>query len=540
MSTAPSVRTAAPVNTCPSVRALLHRGLLLLALAALTWSGCSENETEDFGPVLAGRCEHNLTEAVCPRCTPALEAVYRAQGNWCEQHDFPESLCPICNPGAALPGAAEATTSDHGADWCGGHGLPESMCTKCNPSLVPRFRAAGDYCETHGFPESACPICNADENTPENEEALGEEASGEETPHELSDPSVRALENRVIRLASLETEARVGIDWIAAEVAPEAAAQTEVRCAARIAFDADRLADIRAVLPGIVRGIDVELGSTVEAGAPLFELQSVRIGEIQGELLSARQRIRTAEANLERQRQLRSEAISSARQLELAQQELAAARAQARTAQATLRLAGAAAASPSGRSRLRAPIGGTIVERPATLGLLATPEQSLATIADTSTMWALCDVPESAADALMLGQRLRLDLPGSPEGNVTWIAAQVDPQRRTVAVRAELPNPDGRLRANQFAEATIAGAPSERAFSLPRASVQRAEGREVVFVRTAAATFEPRVVERHGDGDPVLVTGRIAAGDAIVTTGAPLLRTEILPGSIGAGCCEVE
>lgn len=513
------------------MRALLHRGLLLLALAALAWSGCSENETEDFGPVIAGRCEHNLTEAVCPRCTPALEAVYRAQGNWCDEHGFPESLCPICNPGAALPGAAEATASDHGADWCGGHGLPESMCTKCNPALIPRFRDAGDYCETHGFPESACPICNAEENTPNAEEARGEAPP---------DPSLRALENRVIRLASLETESQAGIAWADVEVASEAAAQAEVHCAARIAFDADRLADIRAVLPGIVRGIDVELGATVEAGAPLFELQSVRVGEIQGELLSARQRIRTAEANRARQRQLRSEAISSARQLELAEQELAAAQAQARTAQITLRLAGAAAAAPSGRSRLRAPIDGTIVERPATLGLLATPEQSLATIADTSAMWALCDVPESAADALRQGQRLRLDLPGNPEGRITWIAAQVDPQRRTVAVRAELPNPDGRLRANQFAEATIVSTSSRRAFSVPRASVQRAEGREVVFVRTAAATFEPRVVERQGDGDPVLVTGRIAAGDEIVTTGAPLLRTEILPGSIGAGCCEVE
>jgi cobalt-zinc-cadmium efflux system membrane fusion protein len=59
-------------------------------------------------------------------------------------------------------------------------------------------------------------------------------------------------------------------------------------------------------------------------------------------------------------------------------------------------------------------------------------------------------------------------------------------------------------------------------------------------VRIALGVFEPRVVERHGGSDLVQVEGRVQAGDSVVTTGAVLLRTEIMPGSIGAGCCEVE
>jgi cobalt-zinc-cadmium efflux system membrane fusion protein len=59
-------------------------------------------------------------------------------------------------------------------------------------------------------------------------------------------------------------------------------------------------------------------------------------------------------------------------------------------------------------------------------------------------------------------------------------------------------------------------------------------------VRTAQGAYEPRVVQRHGDSERVHVEGRIQAGDAVVAIGAVLLRTEIMPGSIGAGCCEVE
>ena len=34
-------------------------------------------------------------------------------------------------------------------------------------------------------------------------------------------------------------------------------------------------------------------------------------------------------------------------------------------------------------------------------------------------------------------------------------------------------------------------------------------------------------------------SGKLAVGEEVVTQGAVLLRTEAMPGSIGAGCCEV-
>ncbi len=101
-------------------------------------------------------------------------------------------------------------------------------------------------------------------------------------------------------------------------------------------------------------------------------------------------------------------------------------------------------------------------------------------------------------------------------------------------------NEDGRLRANQYAHARIATEAQEASLAVPRAAIQRVGDVEVVFVRTARGVYSPRVVVRTGAGDIVNVRGRIRRGDAVVTTGAVLLRTEILPGSIGAGCCEVD
>jgi len=561
------------------------RTIILSLLLALPLAACKERgesrpaeaqNTSSSAAEAAGRCEHGLPPALCTKCNPALAAVFQAKGDWCAEHGFPESFCPICTPNAPVPEVG--ATAAPAADWCAGHGLPESKCTKCNPELIPQFKEAGDWCEEHGFPESACPVCNP--QTPPNEasaasdwclehglpeskctkcnpdlvaqfqaagdfceehgfpESVCPECNPQEPPAGAEEG---AIEARVVRFRSPEIEERAGLATVTARRA-EAAAAAE--CTARIAFDSDRVADVRAIVPGVVRRVRVELGEHVERGAALFDLESTRVGEIQGALQTARERARTAEANLARQRELRESDIASARQVEVAEQELATAQAEARAAQATLRMAGAAQADPSGRYTLTAPLAGTVIRRPAVVGVLATESTSLATVGDTSVMWALCDVPEIDASRIALGQKMTVHIDGSSDdpmqGDITWIAAEVDPRTRTVTARAEVPNPDGRLRANQFARARIETGAPRAAVSVPRSAVQRVGDREVVFVRARPGIYQPRVVRRHGDGNLVQVEGNINDGEAVVTTGAILLRTEVMPGSIGAGCCEVE
>ncbi len=506
-----------------SLREIIFGLLVVLPLTACKDKGDS-NQAPPVGantPSVQtdGRCEHSLPLALCTKCNLALAAVFKSKGDWCAEHGFPKSFCPICNPDASIPdvGTASAVV----ADWCRGHGLPESKCTKCNPSLVAKYRAAKDFCEQHDFPESVCPVCNPQEPPAGAEQAV--------------------IEARVVRLHSVDIERSTGIQTVAAERSQVAAA---VECAARIAFDADRVADIRAIVPGIVRRVRTELGATVDRGAQLFDLESMQVGQIQGALHTARERVRTAQANLARQRALRADDIASTRQVEVAKQELASAQAEARTAEATLRMAGADQSTPSGRYTLSAPIAGTVVRRPAVVGLFATESASLATIADTLVMWVMCDVPEVHASRVALGQRVVVSIDGSDDapitGELTWIAAEVDPRTRTVTARAEVPNERGRLRANQFARARIETGAQRTAVSVPRSAVQRVGKHEVVFVRSGQGAYEPRVVRRFGDGPSVQVEGRVQHGDAVVTTGAVLLRTEIMPGSIGAGCCEIE
>ena len=539
-------------------------------------SAASEPAPPAVSPPALDRCEHGMPPQICSKCNPALAAVYQAKGDWCPEHGFPESLCPICNPDVKFPDVGKPVAAP--PDWCGGHAVPESKCTKCNPSLVAHFKASGDWCEEHGFPASVCPVCNpqapptsaaaadwcVEHGLPEskctkcNPSLVAEyRAAGDYCDEHGFPDSVcpvcnpvkppegaeeAALEARTVRLRSPDIEAAAGIATVTVQRVE--AATSSVECTARLAFHGDRVAEIHAVVPGIVRKVRVELGDRVEDGGALFELESIHVGEIQAELQTAREGVRTATANLARKRELLATGLTSGRQVDLVEQELLTAQAHANAAQAGLRLLGAAKASASGRYTLVAPIAGTVVRRPVVLGILATEDTSLATIADTSVMWALCDVPESSASQVVLGQTMQLSIDGDTEssfaGEITWIAAEVDPRTRTVTAQAELPNPSGKLRANQFGLARIDTSAAKSAVSVPREAVQRVGKLDVVFVRTGPGVYEPRVVKRVGDGDMVAVKGRLQNGDAVVTTGAVLLRTEIMPGSIGAGCCEVE
>jgi len=521
--------------------------ILFLALSVTT-SSCDSNSGERVdaakpAATLATRpaeanprdwcAEHALPESMCTKCHPQLVDDYKAAGDWCDEHGFPESVCPQCHPMQAPGGAhaghghdAPAQPAAHGPDngqWCAGHGVPESHCTKCHPELIPKYQEAGDWCDEHGFPESVCPVCNP------------------QAPPGAVEPIASVPPGTMIILRQDAHEAAVGIEVVAAR---EAAVGMGIRAPARIEFNQNHLADVRAPVPGIVQRVRVDLGEVVESGAPLFVLESALVGGTQAKIDAATQQVAIARAQLERQEKLNETGIVATRQVEIARNDLQSAESNLGTLKNALRLAGASGADRGGRYTLRAPLSGTIIARPGVVGAFATEEISLATIADTSTMWAMIDVAEQDGFALKNGQSVVLTLAGGAgvefAGEITWISPSLNPRTRTITVRAEVENPDGTLRANQFASAEIGIAPEQSGVVVPRSALQRLDSGTVVFVRLKEGQYEPRVVEvrRHSD-ELVQIRGDLKPGEPVVTTGAFILKTELSRDSIGAGCCEV-
>jgi Cu(I)/Ag(I) efflux system membrane fusion protein len=111
------------------------------------------------------------------------------------------------------------------------------------------------------------------------------------------------------------------------------------------------------------------------------------------------------------------------------------------------------------RLTIYAPFGGTVVEKLAIEGQYVSAGEPIYRIANLSTVWLMLELyPEDAA-LIRFGQRVSAEvqsLPGEQRiGRVAFVDPVVDPQTRTVGVRVELLNEDGRLRPGDLATAGI-------------------------------------------------------------------------------------
>jgi len=408
---------------------------------------------------------------------------------------------------------------------CAEHGVLEAVCTRCSPALVPVFQARGDWCAEHDFPESFCPICRPEQGG----RPLAEDLSADGSPPDGT--RVRFRTRATATLAGIETTAAVEAPW---------SGGTEA--VARLAWDATRVALVSARAPGVVASIQADVGVQVEPGMALARVRSAHVGGDRSRVAAARRAVDVAGAALRRKRDLLGAGVTAEREVLAAEQALATAEAERGALDAELGLIGGGSGDAYA---VTAPLAGVITQRHVSVGQSVDPSAPLFQVVDPSRMWAEIDVSESDLASVEPGQPVRITLDALPdrgfEGTLDYLAPSIDPRTRTARGRVVLDNTDGALRANMYGLAHITTDTTSAVVTVPSAAVQRAGDVHLVFVREAADTFvarRVRVVARSGSR--VRVSGPVAPGAPVVTTGSFLLKTETLKDSIGAGCCDVD
>lgn len=178
-----------------------------------------------------------------------------------------------------------------------------------------------------------------------------------------------------------------------------------------------------------------------------------------------------------------------------------------------------------------APRDGVVLERTALTGMMAKPGDTLFRIADTSDMWVIADVPEYDLASIKLGAKANITIRSLPghvfNGKVDLIYPDVNTQTRTVKLRIELPNPDGLLLANMYADVDIETGLPEPVVTVPNSAVIDSGDRQVVIVAKGEGRFEPHDVKLgiRGDNSTEIRDG-IAAGDKVVVSANFLLDAE--------------
>lgn len=180
---------------------------------------------------------------------------------------------------------------------------------------------------------------------------------------------------------------------------------------------------------------------------------------------------------------------------------------------------------------LMAPRSGVVLERMAIDGMMAEAGQTLFRIADVSNLWVMADVPEYELSSVRVGDKAAVrirSLPGKVfEGKVGLIYPEIQGQTRTARVRIELPNPEGLLLANMYAEVEIATGGTDPVVTVPDSAVLDTGDRQVVIVDRGEGSFEPRDVRigARGEGMAEIMEG-VAEGEKVVVSANFLIDAE--------------
>lgn len=307
-----------------------------------------------------------------------------------------------------------------------------------------------------------------------------------------------------------------------------------------ITFDANRVTYIGARTNGRVVALRTDLGRRVRHGEILIEFESADVGQIRADAQRAEALLRIATENRNRERRLEQQGISSRKELLDAEAEVSRSEAELVSARDRLDVLGAGHGT-GGHFDTASPIDGTVVERSVNVGQMATPSDTLVTVADLSRVWIVLDIFERDLTRVRVGQAVSVTTEAYQgrafPGRIVYVGEVLDPALRTVRARVEIPNADGALRPGMFARGSIqVRSRGAVAVSVPQAAVQEVAGKSVVFVPGAEPGEFRAVPVEVGEaiaGGRVVITGGLAAGDRIVVAGAFALRSEI--GAAGRG-----
>ncbi len=321
-----------------------------------------------------------------------------------------------------------------------------------------------------------------------------------------------------------------------------------LRVAGQIDFDEQSLTRIGASVTGRVTHIDAPLGSVVNKGDVLATINSSELSSSQLAYLKARSERELHRRTVERAKTLFASDVISAAELQRRENEFDIASAETRAAQDQLRVLGvspqaierlASSGAIDSGSSVMSTIQGVVVERKVATGQVVQPSDVMFVVANLNRVWAVAQVPEQQVSQVKAGQAVRIEVPALAHekilGKLIYVGQTVNPETRTVLVRTELDNKDGRLKPSMLATMLIESAPVPRVV-VPSSAVVRQDDVDHVFVEQSDGKFRltPVKLAVEQNNQRVVLEG-IKTGMRVVSEGAFHLNNQRNLNQMGSG-----
>jgi len=288
-------------------------------------------------------------------------------------------------------------------------------------------------------------------------------------------------------------------------------------------------AELKAEVSGRVTRVGVQEGDRIAAGTLLSAqdedelLLSVQAAEAQ--LAQAQVQAQQAKRDNDRAQSLLEKRSVTRQSAQQAETSYNAAMAMARATESNLGLA----KNRLKKSRITSPFAGEVAQRLIQPGEMLSPGQTAFTIVDNRKLEIQADLPADVVARIKLGMKAAFRVSGFDkpfEATLTQVSGSVMQDGRTLRVRLEVPNSDGRLKSGLFAEGEILGEGEALRPSLPSA-ILTTVGRDAdVFISENGVARRKRVLVGQDQGGWRSVDG-LPVGALVVSMG----KDQVLDGT---------
>ena len=302
------------------------------------------------------------------------------------------------------------------------------------------------------------------------------------------------------------------------------AGQQQLLASATVTVPPGQEVTVAAPMAGVIARLDIGLGDTVRAGAPLALLGSPQLADTRRQLREAELEARNAQAALQRDQAMHDEGIIPTARLQVTRNRQQAAEAAWQAQLAALKASGLGTGNDYASGQIVAPRAGTVVDVQASVGQRIEAGTVLFRIADLRQLQL--DITLSGEKAARLRTGDAVSIPShEAKGVVLGVSRSLDASQQARA-RARVTVP-GRLQAGeallvQLQPATDTQAPA--AWQVPARALLQMQGKSWVLVATAQGYAPTPVQVLSTNDDIATVQGHLSAQQRVASTGLAALR----------------
>jgi membrane fusion protein, heavy metal efflux system len=318
-------------------------------------------------------------------------------------------------------------------------------------------------------------------------------------------------------------------------VEPSALTRT-LRLTGAVAYNGFHTTPVISQVSGPVSRIAVAPGQHVQRGEPLLYVSSPDYSQLRTNYLKAKDAYVLAQKANARAQDLYQHHALAEQNLEQAESAQTQAEGDLAASEAALKVLGITnpealvKAPPSFEALVKAPINGEVVEQDVAVGqLLQTGVTQTFMLSDTSTVWVLVNIYQKDLPYVHVGDAVTIQTESYPDvfhGRISYVAASLDPNTRTLQARIETSNPGLKLKKDMYVVAMVDAGTIQNAIAVPDSAVLRdSENQPFVYVEQPGNQFGRRSVTL-GDSlkGQTQVTSGLNPGDRVIGDGSLFLQ----------------